>query len=99
MTSGDASSWRRRDVSPPLGGDVLKAEFPYDAGETDEARWRDACEELTAAIDVPWVLLSGGVDAATFEAQVRVACAAGASGVLAGRSIWAEAATMAPPRA
>jgi tagatose 1,6-diphosphate aldolase len=79
----------------PLGGDVLKAEFPYDSGETDEDLWRDACEELTAAIEVPWVLLSGGVDAATFEAQVRVACAAGASGVLAGRSIWAESATMA----
>ena len=81
----------------PLGGDVLKAEFPYDAAETDRGRWRDACEELTAAIDVPWVLLSGGADAATFEAQVAVACAAGASGVLAGRSIWAEAATMAAP--
>ena len=79
-----------------LGGDVLKAEFPYDAGETDESLWRDACEELTAAIGVPWVLLSGGVDADTFEAQVRVACSAGASGVLAGRSIWAEAATMGP---
>ncbi len=81
----------------PLGGDVLKAEFPYDAAVTDRARWRDACEELTSAIDVPWVLLSGGADAATFEAQVAVACAAGASGVLAGRSIWAEAATMAAP--
>ena len=80
----------------PLGGDVLKAEFPYDAAEADQDRWRDACEELTAAIEVPWVLLSGGVDAATFEAQVRVACAAGASGVLAGRSIWAESATMPP---
>jgi tagatose-1,6-bisphosphate aldolase len=79
-----------------LGGDVLKAEFPFDPGETDEGRWRDACEELTAAIEVPWVLLSGGVDAATFEAQVRVACTAGASGVLAGRSVWAEAATMGP---
>jgi tagatose-1,6-bisphosphate aldolase len=36
------------------------------------------------------------VDDATFEAQVRVACAAGASGVLVGRSVWAEAATLAP---
>jgi tagatose-1,6-bisphosphate aldolase len=79
-----------------LGGDVLKAEFPDDPSETSLDRWQDACEELTAAIDVPWVLLSGGVDADTFEAQVRVACAAGASGVLAGRSVWAEAATMAP---
>lgn len=81
-----------------IGGDVLKAEFPYDASVTDPGRWRDACTELTRSIDVPWVLLSGGVDTATFEAQVRVACEAGASGVLAGRSIWAESATMAAPQ-
>jgi tagatose-1,6-bisphosphate aldolase len=79
-----------------LGADVLKAEFPYDAGVTDEARWREACEELDAATPVPWVLLSGGVDDATLERQVAVACRAGASGVLVGRSVWAEAATMAP---
>jgi tagatose-1,6-bisphosphate aldolase len=42
------------------------------------------------------VLLSGGVDERTFERQVEVACAAGASGVLAGRAIWAQAATMPP---
>jgi tagatose-1,6-bisphosphate aldolase len=76
------------------GPDVLKMEFPYDAGVTDEARWRDACAELDAASPLPWVLLSGGVDDATFERQVAVACRAGASGVLVGRSVWAEAATM-----
>ena len=75
---------------------MLKAEFPYDAGVTDEARWREACAELDAATPVPWVLLSGGVDDALFERQVRAACEAGASGVLVGRSVWAEAATMAP---
>jgi tagatose-1,6-bisphosphate aldolase len=79
-----------------IGGDVLKAEFPYDASVTDRARWREACEELNEASGVPWVLLSGGVDDATFEAQVGVACAAGASGVLAGRSVWEEAATLDP---
>jgi tagatose-1,6-bisphosphate aldolase len=79
-----------------LGGDVLKAEFPYDPGVTDEGRWREACAELDEASRLPWVLLSGGVDDATFEAQVRVACDAGASGVLVGRSVWAEAATLAP---
>ena len=79
-----------------LGGDVLKAEFPYDPGVTDEGRWREACAELDGASRVPWVLLSGGVDDATFEAQVRVACETGASGVLVGRSVWAEAATLAP---
>ena len=80
----------------PIGGDVLKAEFPFDAAVGDHARWADACAELDAASKLPWVLLSGGVDQETFEAQVEVACRAGASGVLAGRSVWAEAATMAP---
>jgi tagatose 1,6-diphosphate aldolase len=79
-----------------IGGDVLKAEFPYDPSVTDAARWRDACQELDAASRVPWVLLSGGVDDATFEAQVEAACAAGASGVLAGRSVWEGAATFGP---
>ena len=79
-----------------IGGDVLKAEFPYDASVTDRDRWRDACEELDGASSVPWVLLSGGVDEATFEARVVTACEAGASGVLAGRSVWAEAATLVP---
>ena len=46
---------------------------------------------------LPWVLLSGGVDDATFEAQVGAACAAGASGVLVGRSVWAPSATLAAP--
>ncbi len=79
-----------------VGGDVLKAEFPYDPSVTDRTRWREACAELDAATSLPWVLLSGGVDESTFEAQVATACEAGASGVLAGRSVWAEAATMEP---
>jgi tagatose-1,6-bisphosphate aldolase len=77
-----------------LGGDVLKAEFPYDAAVLDRSRWADACAELDAASTLPWVLLSGGVDDATFEAQVEVACTAGASGVLVGRSVWAPAAAL-----
>lgn len=80
----------------PLGGDVLKAEFPYDPAVTDRGRWLEACAELDAASSLPWVLLSGGVDDVTFEAQVETACRAGASGVLVGRSVWAEAATLAP---
>lgn len=79
-----------------LGADVLKAEFPYDDSVTDVSAWSDACTELDAASRVPWVLLSGGVDDATFERQVEVACVAGASGVLVGRSVWAPSATMAP---
>jgi tagatose-1,6-bisphosphate aldolase len=79
-----------------IGGDVLKAEFPYDSSVTDRSLWQAACAELDAASTLPWVLLSGGVDEATFEAQVETACRAGASGVLVGRSVWAEAAAKEP---
>jgi tagatose-1,6-bisphosphate aldolase len=83
-----------------IGGDILKAEFPYDPSVADRGRWREACAELDGASAVPWVLLSGGVDEATFHAQVEIACLNGASGVVAGRSVWAEAATLAgEPRA
>jgi tagatose 1,6-diphosphate aldolase len=80
-----------------IGGDVLKAEFPYDKSVADPVRWAEACAELDAATRLPWVLLSGGVDDATFEVQVETACRSGASGVLVGRSVWAPAAAMAPP--
>lgn len=78
----------------PLGVDVLKAEFPVRVEEEpDEAVWREACRELDEASVVPWVILSAGVAGDTFERQTVVACEAGASGVIAGRSIWAEAVT------
>jgi tagatose-1,6-bisphosphate aldolase len=77
-----------------IGGEVLKSEFPYDAGVTDRSRWQEACAELDEASSIPWVILSAGVDDATFEAQTEVACAAGASGVLVGRSVWKEGAHM-----
>ncbi|MBL8132629.1 MAG: tagatose 1,6-diphosphate aldolase [Anaerolineae bacterium] len=78
-----------------LGPDVLKMEFPYDAAyHHNHDEWRAACEAISAASDVPWVLLSAGVDFATFADQARIACQAGASGWLAGRAIWKEAVTM-----
>jgi tagatose 1,6-diphosphate aldolase len=79
----------------PLGVDILKAEFPVDVNvEPDESVWREACEELTGASEVPWVLLSAGVSYDAFLKQVRVACEAGASGVMAGRAVWKEAVTL-----
>lgn len=79
----------------PLGVDILKAEFPVDVRvEPQESVWRQACEELTDASDVPWVLLSAGVSYGVFLKQVRTACEAGASGVMAGRAVWKEAVTL-----
>lgn len=78
-----------------LGCDVLKLEFPMDASfDTDQAGWADACRAISDAVDVPWVLLSAGVDYDTFDPQVRIACEQGASGFLAGRAIWKEVAQL-----
>jgi tagatose-1,6-bisphosphate aldolase len=76
----------------PLGGDVLKAEFPLDVqAVTAENTWQEACTELSQASRIPWVLLSASVDFETFLRQVTAACKAGASGVAVGRAVWREA--------
>lgn len=78
------------------GVDILKAEFPLDAGQvTDETAWYQACKDLSSASQVPWVLLSAGVSFETYLRQVAVACTAGASGIAAGRAVWSEAASAA----
>ncbi|MCP5523279.1 MAG: tagatose 1,6-diphosphate aldolase [Verrucomicrobiales bacterium] len=95
-----ASAERRRVVVETarrltaLGVDILKAEFPVAVKEVSgEAVWREACEELTEASAVPWVLLSAGVPFEVFVRQATVACQAGAGGVMAGRAVWDQAVT------
>jgi len=78
----------------PLGVDILKAEFPLNAHDPDESRWRPALQELSAASNVPWILLSAAVDFDTFLRQVTAACQAGASGTAVGRAVWQEAVSM-----
>ena len=70
------------ELFPKLGADVLKVQYPGSA---------EACRKFSTACPVPWVLLSGGVTFKAFTQQVEDACRAGASGVIAGRSVWAEA--------
>jgi Tagatose-1,6-bisphosphate aldolase len=78
----------------PLGADILKAEFPLDTTETDQNTWKDACEEISSASCVPWILLSAAVDYETYLRQVTVACSAGANGIAVGRAVWQEAISM-----
>jgi len=78
----------------PLGADILKAEFPLDAAETDQKVWAEACAEISAAAITPWILLSAAVDYEIFLQQVVVACNAGASGIAVGRAVWKEAVMM-----
>jgi tagatose-1,6-bisphosphate aldolase len=75
----------------PVGGDVYMAQFPGDPAHHDEMRWADACERLTAACSGPWILLAGPADYSTYEVQTTVATSAGASGILAGKTVWGEA--------
>jgi sulfofructosephosphate aldolase len=70
------------------GAKYLKLEYPG-----SEA----ACRAISEAIGVPWALLSAGVDHPTFAEQLRAARAAGASGFIAGRSIWKEAVGLPEP--
>ena len=80
----------RQITSLPI--DVLKAEFPADMKyETDRTKLLQFCRQLDEASQVPWVILSAGVDYETFRKEVEIACQAGASGFLGGRAIWQEA--------
>jgi len=80
----------------PLNVDILKAEFPLDPKDADESKWMEACQEISSASNVPWILLSAAVDYETFLHQVTAACHAGASGIAVGRAVWKEAVNMQP---
>jgi sulfofructosephosphate aldolase len=66
---------------------LYKCQVPlYGRGDPDEiTRW---AREIDAALPVPWVVLSQGVDAADFPRAVEASCKGGASGMLAGRAVW-----------
>ncbi len=70
-----------------LGADLYKGEVPLN-GRGDEKALRTACAAMTKAIASPWVVLSSGVEPDDFPRAVRLACAEGASGFLAGRAVW-----------
>jgi tagatose 1,6-diphosphate aldolase len=71
---------------------ILKAEFPVDyTSVPDESKWLAACQKLTEASVVPWVLLSAAAPYDVFKRQVKAAAIAGASGVMVGRAAWQEA--------
>jgi len=75
-------------ISRAAGAKVLKLAYPGSA---------DGCAAVTRAADgVPWAVLSAGVDHETFVKQVEVALSNGASGAMAGRSLWKDSLAVAP---
>ena len=90
----------REFSKPEYGVDLMKLESPLatstlpsrdgsaSAKSTEEF---DAVGAICRAAGIPWVLLSGGAAPAKFERVLDYAYSAGASGFLAGRTIWLEA--------
>ena len=69
-------------IAVECGAKVLKLPYPGSA---------EASAAVTAsASGVPWAVLSAGVDHETFIGQVSIAVANGASGAMAGRSLWKD---------
>ena len=72
------------------GPSLYKCQVPLAGrGDPDEiTRW---AREIDAALPMPWVVLSQGVDADDFPRAVEAACKGGAPGMLAGRAVWTPA--------
>jgi tagatose-1,6-bisphosphate aldolase len=70
--------------------DLLKLEYPGSP---------EACRRLAAVIDRPWAVLSAGVPFDEFTEVLRIAFdEGGASGFIAGRSVWRESLALTGPQ-
>jgi tagatose-1,6-bisphosphate aldolase len=69
-------------IARASGAQVMKLQYPGSAA---------ACAAVTQALgEIPWAVLSGGVDHGTFLGHLRTALAGGAQGAIAGRSLWKD---------
>jgi tagatose 1,6-diphosphate aldolase len=91
----------REFAKPEYGVDLMKLESPVTASELPSRDGSAGAKTAQKEFDeigaicreagVPWVLLSGGAAPPVFERVLDYAYAAGASGFLAGRTIWLNA--------
>lgn len=91
----------REFAKPEYAVDLLKLESPLaanalpqrngSAAEKAAQKEFDAVGDICRDHGIPWVLLSGGAAHDKFELVLEYAYAAGASGFLAGRTIWLDA--------
>jgi len=72
------------------GSDIYKAQVPIHGGDS-AADVERLARDMTAVVEVPWVVLSTGVSDDRFPELVGASCRGGASGFLAGRAIWSRA--------
>lgn len=69
-------------IARECGAPMLKLQYPGSL---------EGCAAVTETIgDIPWALLSAGVDHATFIENLGTALRGGAAGAIAGRSLWKD---------
>ena len=73
-----------------VGATLYKTEVPF-RSLADAADVTRVSRELSAIIECPWVVLSGGVNGDDFPEAVKRTAAGGAEGFLAGRAVWQKA--------
>lgn len=69
--------------------DVLKIEYPgLYASSDDEAKL--FCEMVSKASEVPWIILSRGMEYELFLNALKISMKSGAAGFAVGRAVWQE---------
>lgn len=69
-------------IARECGAPLMKLQYPGSL---------EGCRAVTAALgDIPWAVLSAGVDHETFIENLRTSLQGGAAGAIAGRSLWKD---------
>jgi len=76
--------------------DIFKLESPVDSSKLENGKFTKATQEAfknlsKATKNIPWVMLSSGMSKNSFFNCLKLAYKNGASGYLAGRTIWLDA--------
>ena len=76
--------------------DIFKLESPVDSNQLQNSKFNKATEDAfkqlsRATRNIPWVMLSSGMSKKSFLNCLKLAYKNGASGYLAGRTIWLDA--------
>ena len=76
--------------------DIFKLESPVDSSKLEDGKFSKATQEAfkklaLATKNIPWVMLSSGMSKNSFYNCLKLAYKNGASGYLAGRTIWLDA--------
>ena len=90
----DAAAFERRKPDLSLDAALLVESRGAKLLKLESPRSEAGCRHLTDSLSVPWAVLSAGVDHETFKVTLQQAVAGGASGFIAGRSLWKEAALL-----